>query len=94
MHVGDVRSVERRECFDRRTTSAQERIKQIEIGGWKKINKGFRYRELEVCEDEQSEMALLGHVTYQFDEEGNKVEIDFGKRSRELGEERVWDSML
>ena len=44
------------------------RIEQIELGGSNMFDKGVRQRQLEVCEDEQSKIALLGYVTCECDE--------------------------
>ena len=38
------------------------------MAGRKKFNNGVRHRQLEVCEDDQSIIALLGFVTCECDE--------------------------
>ena len=58
---------------------------------------GVRHRELEVCEDEKKvKWPFSGFChAYKVDEEGNKVEIEFGEiESVKLGEEGIWDSMF
>ena len=96
MDAEGVWSAEWCELTDEKSKTAKTRIKQILFGRWKKVNKGVRHRELEVCEDERSEMASHGFVTYEVNEELNTVEIAFGeiKRVQLLGEEGVWDSMF
>ena len=48
------------------------------VGGTKGCKKkNVRHREVEVCEDEKSEMSLLGNVTSECDEGGNNGEVEF-----------------
>ena len=60
MHAEDARSGERREPLDYNSTIAKVSIEKIELGGSNKFNNGVRHLQLEVCEDDQSKIALLG----------------------------------
>ena len=53
MHAEDVGSAEWSEHTVKRSKAAKERIEPIEFGGWNRVHKGVRHRELEVWEDEK-----------------------------------------
>ena len=52
-------------------------INHIEFDMRKHVNIDVRHLELEVCEVEKSEITPLYHVTYEVEDEGNKVDIEF-----------------
>ena len=95
MHIEDVSSTERRERVEKKSLTTKIRTKQIELDVRNNVNNDVRHRELRVCEVEKCEITPLSHVTYEVEDEGKKVDIEFEDVIRvKLDEDGNWNSIL